>query len=258
MNQVISNEVTIQPLQSIAGLTEIVQTKNLRFAFLYPLYHQREDFGVFHPTVKCRDYLSDVIHYKVANKEVYIYGFSLKPTQNKLDPNCARLLLDFPDIQEAKKFINNFEFLTDFEQANFNLSPSKLFAVKTNPGCLVLEADVFWQGTTQLMSLLTLLCRIALYPQAAKGKWLEITEGIDGQYIRWLKLSKVEKTIPLLKQLDLAQSPSPSGWELDCGVYSVHDHSGIISFMCCDLVGSLYQGLVKENHLWKQFKQLKG
>ena len=210
-------------------LTEIMQTKMVKFAFLYGA---GDILKTFHPLVKCRDYLSDILHFKATGGPVGIYGMSLPPQDNLLDVTRTRLLVQLPD-GAAKQFIQNFEFIQRFEQENFEIAPAKLFAVDGDPSRFVIDADPFWMNCTQLVSLLTFLCRCSLYLESPEQNWIGVvsaSNGVDGQYMKKLMAWKIDYQIPFFSKLDYSLSPTPSGYPVDSSVDRVHDSGGILTF----------------------------
>lgn len=230
MSKLDAVEVLYQHLSLQGSLVESTQSKTVRFAFL-----EGEDgnFKTFHPLVKCRDYLSDVLHYKPTTTTIGIYGFHLTSSENHLDLSCCRLLVEVPE-EHAPYFVRNFEFIQRFEQENFEIPPAKLFAVKDSKNRFVIEADKFWLNCTQLVSLLTFLCRASLYLESPQQDWIEglskFPTSVDGQYLKRLVDWKIDYQIPFFAKLDYTKSPSASGYELGCSVSKVHDFGGILTF----------------------------
>lgn len=224
-------EVNYLNLSLEDGLNEISQTKNMRFAFLY--HGDDGKLRSFHPLVKCRDYLSDVLHFKAVEKPAHIYGFSLTPETNRIDLERTRLLVEVPS-GARNAFIQNFPFIQRIETEKFNISPSKLFSVKEHSNRFVIDADPFWLNCTQLVSMLTYLCRCSLYLEKPTDNWIEVLSkctGVDGSYMKTLRKFHVDVQIPFFAKLDYSKSETPSGFPTSASVSWVHNTGGFLSFI---------------------------
>lgn len=220
------------PPTSSNALAEIGQTKNLKFAFLC----KGETEGVFtpfHPLVKCRDFLNDILESKARGEGFYLYGLEMSAEENKLDDSCLRFVVRFGNEEDTQHFIDNFGFILNQEQKYFNVSPSKLFRVKNKPTQLMIEADKYWQSATFLVSLYSYMCRCVMYMKSPDDNWFGMANrGIDGQYMHQLKELGFEKNVAFLKDINLKGSPSPSGFNPEeYNVEDVHDEGGIIRLM---------------------------
>ena len=228
----IADEVLVGKFDGIEmDLAEIFQTKSIRFAFLSQIGNN--EFQPFHPPVKCRDFLSDILQNACTKEEVDFYGFNFSFEDNGLDLNTFRLLLDFPSIEMAKKLNKNFEFLLEKEKTFFDVFPSKLFAVKGTEKKLVIEGDKYWQSATQLTSLYTYICRALLYLKGPEGDWtLELPlDSVDGNYMKRMREAGFDKKFPLLRHLPIKESPTPSGFAKSRPIYESHEYGGILNFM---------------------------
>lgn len=237
------------------GLTEIPQTKTVRFAML-----EKTDsvgtFKRFHPLVKCRDYLSDILHRKVEGGDVAIYGLNVPFKNNKLDVETTRFLIDFPSVVEVEKFAHNFPFIITFGEEYLEVAPPRLFAVDNQPTQLVFEGDSFWQRSTQLLSLTTLLCRAALYLDNPFEDWLNIpskANGVDAAYIVEMKHPhhRLVDKLKNFKNLQFSKT-TPSGWDKDIHIDTLHGASGIYTF----ILGPKYCSSMKDNAYVKQMDEL--
>ena len=220
------------PESTVSRLTEIAQTKSMRFAFL------TQEMKAFHPLVKCRDYLSDVLHFKPLEMPIGIYGFSLSPEENHLDESATRLLVQVPKgAKNIGKFVDNFPFIHGIEKNLLEISQSKLFSVKGRDNWFVVESDPFWQKCTGLISLLTYLCRVSLYLNSPEDDWIKaMCEGenatsVDGQYMLYLNKMHIDIQIPFFKKLNY-QGSTASGFPVEADVNNVHNCAGIKSFIC--------------------------
>lgn len=239
-------------------LNEISQTKSLRFNLLAPKPDSPKELEAFHPAIKCRDYFSDVLHYKQFNQSISIYGFNLEPSQNKLDMKKTRLLIHFPEGDSIKLFIDQFELLLEEEHNWFDLPPIQLYAVKGNKNSLILIADKFYQSMTQLMSLLTLWCRFSAYPHKADEKLMEgITTGVDANYITKLRESDYEKKVCLLPKINMGKMPSLSGFNPTAYIGNVHNFGGILSL--CQYTAPKGSGkdiyISDHNYIWEEINK---
>ena len=238
------------------GLNEIVQTKSVKFAFLTKA-DKEGHFRRFHPLVKCRDYLSDILHCKAFDRNVSIYGIELEAHENLLDTEITRFLIDLPAADAAERFVHNFPFVQEFGEKHIGIPPARLFAVAGSSKRFVFEGDPYWQKSTQLTSLITFLCRITLYMDTPTDNWLEIPKkasGVDASYIEMMVKHDVMKTIKYLKKLNYDKSPSPSGFSNDEEIDTLHNYSGILNFV----TGGAPWGTseMQKNVLYKQMQQL--
>lgn len=251
------DEVGIE-LPKQTKLTEIVQTKALKFGLM--VKSKEKVFRCFHPLVKCRDYFSDIIHFKAMNLPFSTYGMRIEPTDNLLDLDTTRLLIKMPNASAFKAFVQNFEIISEYETSALKVDPARLFAIKEDPNAVMLEADPFWQKSTQLFALLTFMCRCICYLEKPSDDWTKLeSDGVDGRYLAAMRQSGVFKTVlNHLPKLDFDKSPTPSGWNKDVGVDYVHGYSGIFSF----IVGlgkddghmTHYIGTMKANAFARQIK----
>lgn len=244
-------------------LTEINQKKHVRFAFLTG---EGDTLSTFHPLVKCRDYLSDVLHFKAVGRPAKIYGFEMTPETNKLNLSRTRMLISFPN-GGTEQFIKNFEFIQRFEATNFGIEPAKLFQVHKQADKLVIDADPFWMNCTALVSLLTFLCRCSLYLQDPKDEdWMgtvKKSSSSDSEYLMMMEKFFPENQFPFFTQLDY-KSTTPSGFSENADVATIHDTGGILSFVCRGdqyniICGNPLDGpLKKTNFLIRQMSELTG
>jgi hypothetical protein len=215
-----------------ANLNEVFQTKAVRFAFLTPDGSPGE-FKPFMPSVKCRDFLNDVIQSKATGEDIEIYGLEIPYDENHLDKSVTRLLLQCPDLASRNKFVDNFEFILEKEFKYFNVSPSELFEVKENPNWLIIQADPYWQSATFLISLYTFLCRSSLYMERPDSDWFELQRlrGVDAGYMECLMKHSFDTVLPKLSEVGVEQSPTPSGFPSTdrYDIDFVHDSGGILS-----------------------------
>jgi len=238
----IQKEVSVKPFvpKGHLSLSEISQTKAVKFSFLVKDEENPAGFKAFHPLVKCRDFLNDVVNYFPLQQSIDVYGFKLHADENILDKKKTRLLIVMPNEQRADLFIHNFPAIMRTEQEFFDRDSLKLFSVQGSASRVVLEASPFWQQSTQLFSWLTLMCRLSLYLESPNQSWweLKIPSGNDADALDVLKQNNGQKQIPLLKHLEFEDSPSPSGFAPTVDLYNVHDCSGILSF--CERDGQSY------------------
>ena len=249
----IADEVLVGKFDGIEmDLAEIFQTKSIRFAFLSQIGNN--EFQPFHPPVKCRDFLSDVLQNACTKEEVDVYGFELSFEDNGLDLNAFRLLLDFPSIAMATSFNQNFEFLLEKEKTFFDVSPSKLFAVKGTNKKLVIEGDKYWQSATLLTSLYTYMCRAMLYLKGPERDWItELpSDSVDGNYMKRMREAGFDKKFPLLRHLPIKDSPSPAGIEKSRPLYEAHEYGGILNF----ILGYSHDKYTRPNFLHLEMEKL--
>lgn len=213
-------------------LTEISQTKLLRFAFLAGgSMEPGSEMHTFHPMIKCRDYLNDVISSREDGRTYHVYGFDIGPENNELEQDATKLLLQFPGPQERDTFVANFGALRRLEQTYFNgVEPSILFHVDNKSPYLAVKGDKFWQRTTYLISLYSFWMRVILYFKSEEDFWLDYADeeggGVDKMYLSRLKRTyHIEKLMPAIARLEPEKTCHGTAPTTAQGM--IHDYTGI-------------------------------
>lgn len=234
-----------------ASLSEITQSKNVRYAFLAGEFlTDGAKVHTFHPLVKCRDFLTDVLVSKDENRVMQVYGFEMTPAKNELVTECLQLLLEMPSKKEKEVFLKNFEAIRRLETAYFSKNikeSSQVFdAIRSDSNgsrCFVaVRADAYFQKTSYLLSLYTFWLRLSLYLKEPTDNWLdygnvkpatgdmfveEPTVPRDLAYMKHMKEKNIEGIIPLLCEVNLDKSPTVTGFDKNTYSYAVHDYGGI-------------------------------
>lgn len=226
------------------SLSEISQTKSVRYAFLTgeTTMTDGEHLETFHPLVKCRDFLTDVLVSKDEQREMCVYGFSITPSKNKLQDDAVKLLLQLPNKQDRDALIRNFPSLNRIEKQYFpKVSPSELFLVKGEELFLAVKGDVYFQKTSYLLSLYTFWIRLSLYFKDPSDDWLTYTslpnlKGLDTpRDIAYMKHMVEEQNLtnvlPVLSEIDITETPTVTGFAKGSQAYSVHEYGGIQSLL---------------------------
>ncbi|RLI53440.1 MAG: hypothetical protein DRO87_11630, partial [Candidatus Thorarchaeota archaeon] len=150
------------------GLSEIYQTVHLEFAFA-----TKEEEGVYkaaHQFVLCRDFLHDVIWSQLNKKPVLIYGFKFAANKDdRIDTDKTKLFIRKPDIanhlERVEKVLHIFE-------KRMRIKKTKIYATQCKTIFLVVGSKS-WMSSTQMISLYTLLIRMASNEDARIQEFLE-------------------------------------------------------------------------------------
>lgn len=164
-----SRSVIINPYIPQNHLAELMQALEIRMAFA-----RKETNGSYtqlHDSVKCRDFLGDVLHAEQSKQKINIYGFTYDGTTNKIDRDKTRLLLFFPNTESANSFVKNSSIVHNIEKTN-KLLRTKLYKTK-DPLVYVLESSPFWLRSVVGISLYTYLLKCMGYDYNKIENWFE-------------------------------------------------------------------------------------
>lgn len=248
----IAGKVLLEAAPSGGELNEIFQTKALRFAFLEQLGPDK--FRPFHPTVKCRDFLNDIIQAKFMNEGFEIYGLEMSAEENKLSDEALQLAIQFPTADQKNHFIAHFGFLLKKESEFFDVAPSRLFDVSNREASVVILGDKYWQSATFLISLYTFMCRCVMYVDSPDYDWklLVSQKGVDAGYMKSMLDQNFDKVLPKIKLVSLKDAPSPAGFNTS-SPEDAHDEGGIQSLLRSIQYKNIYG---RSNFFAEQLKKL--
>jgi hypothetical protein len=165
----VNKNFTLLPYKNKNALNEIFQAVEVRMAFAHK---SPEGIQQLHDSVKCRDYLGDVLLAEQFEKTAAIYGFSWNGKENKIDRDRTRLLLFFPDDLTLENFKNNQEIINKAER-DLKLIQTRTYSLKDRPRVLLIEADKFWLRATVAISFYTFLLKCMSYKYQKIDNWFE-------------------------------------------------------------------------------------
>lgn len=147
----------IEPFRGKAGdLSEIYQAVGMQFSFALPT-SDPDKFKQVHQFVLCRDFLHDAVRAHLTGKPYRIYGFVFDPSKDTVYTRRMLMLVKLPGIDKKMQRIENLLHL--FEK---RMKVKRTIVHKTNlKNTLLLEGSRVWMASSQMVSLYTLLPRIA-------------------------------------------------------------------------------------------------
>ena len=154
-----NSKIEIVPFPPDNNLNEIYQTSKLKFAFVSA---PRDGYKQCHQFVKCRDFLQDAIRTTLTGEESKIYGFNFNKVKNPpIDLRRTRLLvqsnteeLKFHNVMlKAEKLLHHYESMLGIA----------LTAITKHKNLYMFSSSNFWQFSPVMISLYTLLIRLAEY-----------------------------------------------------------------------------------------------
>lgn len=151
------------------------RTYNMGFAFLKKLKNNK--FEAAHATSPCKDYLNDVVYGEYLNQAVGACGLSYEP-QGIFDKKTSYMTMKMlpannnssyyrpgttleKDIEMLEKNYKNIEKLINWVESKLDLPFTKITIA--NDGFYLIEFSYYWSSQTYLISLYTLLLRMAQF-----------------------------------------------------------------------------------------------
>lgn len=249
--------VILHPHTNKLSLAEIGQTLEIRMAYV----HKESDgsYTQLHDSVKCRDFLGDVLFAEEQNKSVSIYGFNYKPTKTrKIDRDRLRLMLDFKgNMDTVKYFTQNVNIIREIEKSH-KLIQTRIYVSSLTKDKLIIEASPFWQKSIFNMSLYTFILKAMGYNYKNNSQWfdeLQSMSGVDASYAKQIQ-SMWKFYVQNLKKINY-RIPSVTGYTNSKTVYIslVHNNSGFVSCRFFQSSSSKENWIHnKLKTLWKNFQ----
>lgn len=209
------------------SLNESPQSYAVRMCFVHRV--NDEHYERLHVTVKCRDYLGDILHSEFTGESFSIYGFTTAPKNYKIDRDAVRLYLNFPSAELCDQFKAHLPLLNRVEKSN-KLTPTSYKVVTSTE--LIVEGDSKWMDGVFYISLYSYLLKCMAYRYEKEDNWLEelAKKGdIEGRYLAQLSVPRFSKLLQSIKKLP--KPATPSGWAKDVSESHVHSASGFMSCM---------------------------
>lgn len=200
-------------------LTEVMQTKSMRFAFAYL---DGESVVQVMPLVKCRDFLKEQIIYTYTGRAECIYGFN--PGYNT--KNCkdyTGFILSIPKEGERIRFMRNFHILVEYEKALGFTELSEVLQFD-NPELLFVKGDPVWQEGCFNISLYSLLLR-ALTCEL-DGSFLSITKGGDSETSDGKMWQDMDMFHKITSRQQLVDFVKKENYFPDTSVDTIHNYTG--------------------------------
>jgi len=153
------SKIQIIPFETKNSLSEIYQTSKITFAFISA---PKDGYKQCHQFVKCRDFLQDAIRTMLTGSVSKIYGFEYDKAKNPpIDLRRTRLLVKSSAAKEkvddvilkAEKIVHHYETMLNIP----------LTAVTKHDDLYMFNGSNFWQFSPTMISLYTLLIRLAEY-----------------------------------------------------------------------------------------------
>jgi hypothetical protein len=156
----------LKPYTATNHLNEIYQSVAMRFAFC-DIIVEDENIVIeqLHDYVKCRDFLIDAMWATATGKKSQIYGFTFDGAVKKVNMKKVQMLISYPVDNSEAQLSNNLKVLHFFEK-RFKWLPSKI--AKVNDSTYLLVGSPSWMYSPALISLYTLLWRLAGSPEPLK------------------------------------------------------------------------------------------
>ena len=205
--------------------SEISQTIDLKFSAANEENGTvRELFSPF----KCRDFFNEILYANQKKVSASIYGFTFDGARERWPDDKLRMFLTFPDSPSKERFLRNSFLITDIENKN-SLKVNNVFETSSKTK-LYMVADPIWRKTGYMLSLYTLLCRIACY-DVGRTTWqndILLRTGIDNEYWSFIRKKATIFLSDIQKYFTDEFGMFGTG---ENHIRIVHDYSGIVSVM---------------------------
>ena len=245
------------------NLCEAGQTIETRMAYVHK--EKNGTYTQLHDTVKCRDYLGDVLFAEEQKRTVTIYGFSWNGNKQKIDKSRTRLMIDFRGkLDMMHQFIENLEIFNRIERQH-KLIKSFVEVVDNRDTTLILTGSSFWLKSVFTISLYSFLIKVCCYKFKDNKNWLEEMKafgGVDSGYVKQTQ-QVLQFYIDNLKKI-VYKLPSVIGLTAvaakNTETNQVHNYSGFVSkrfFISNGLAPDDYIG-TRLAKLWKKEQQKNG
>lgn len=229
---------------------EIYQQKSIKMSFL----NKKEDdsYRQMFYRVDCRDFLSDVLYAEQLQETVSQYNFTYTPSEQQIDRDKTRLLLQFKNEVDKKLFLDNICILHEIEQKN-RLVRTKAIPVP-DKNELIVEGSTFWLKATFSLHLYTYLLKVICFEYEDTLSWqyeIMTFDSNESYYMRQITPKKFSLLVNNLRMIFKAHSTVHGYREPTLNL--IHNSGGVQTI---GTVGKYSPPQVKENTYVKRFLRI--